>query len=129
VVDSATFFVSAAGIGLMAVPHMARTARPAGGQLATVWAEMREGIVYLFGNRTMVGVLLCLSVVQLGLGRFTSCGCHLCSALLAWGPRGSALWTQHRASAWRWADWAWAWWPAVSGIGSWPAGASCSAAR
>jgi predicted MFS family arabinose efflux permease len=29
---------------------------------------MREGIVYLFGNRTMVGVLLCLSVVQLGIG-------------------------------------------------------------
>jgi MFS family permease len=68
VVDSATFFVSAAGIALMAVPHMARTARPAGGQLATVWAEMREGIVCLFGNRTMVGILLCLSVVQLGVG-------------------------------------------------------------
>ena len=29
---------------------------------------MREGIAYLFGNRTMVGVLLCLAVVQLGIG-------------------------------------------------------------
>jgi MFS family permease len=29
---------------------------------------MRDGVVYLLGNRTMVGVLLCLSVVQLGVG-------------------------------------------------------------
>jgi hypothetical protein len=29
---------------------------------------MRDGIAYLFGNRTMVGVLLCLGVVQLGIG-------------------------------------------------------------
>lgn len=31
-------------------------------------SEMWEGVVYLFTNRTMVGVLLCLSVVMLGVG-------------------------------------------------------------
>ena len=40
----------------------------AGEQMAAVWAEMREGVTYLFGNRTMVGVLVCMAVVQLGLG-------------------------------------------------------------
>ena len=40
----------------------------AGEQMAAVWAEMREGVTYLFGNRTMVGILVCMAVVQLGLG-------------------------------------------------------------
>jgi MFS family permease len=73
-VDSATYFASAAAISTMAVPKATAGQLPAGGQpvhdrsLAGVWFEMREGIVYLFGNRTTVGVLLCLSVVQLGVG-------------------------------------------------------------
>lgn len=70
-VDSATYFVSAAAITTMKVPHTT-VGRPApgtpSGELAALWSEMREGVVYLFGNRTMVGVLLCLSVVQLGIG-------------------------------------------------------------
>jgi DHA3 family macrolide efflux protein-like MFS transporter len=72
-VDSVTFVVSAALILTMAVPS--RGTEPAGvepvaaaGRLARVWAELREGIVYLFGSPTMVGVLICLGVVQLGLG-------------------------------------------------------------
>ncbi len=67
-VDSATFFVSATAILTMAVPRTTEGRQAAGGQLAAVWAEMREGVIYLFGNRTMVGILLCLAVVQLGLG-------------------------------------------------------------
>ena len=71
VADSATFLVSAAAILTMTVPRTTpghgqrRTTR---GELTAVVAEIREGVVYLFGNRTMVGVLLCLAVVQLGLG-------------------------------------------------------------
>jgi MFS family permease len=68
VVDSATFFVSALAILTMKVPRTTGGRQAEGGQLGAVWAEMRDGIVYLFGNRTMVGVLLCLSVVQLGIG-------------------------------------------------------------
>jgi DHA3 family macrolide efflux protein-like MFS transporter len=72
-VDSATFIVSAALILTMAVPR--RRAQPAeagparaAGRLGSLWGELREGVVYLFGSRTMVGVLICLGVVQLGLG-------------------------------------------------------------
>jgi MFS family permease len=68
IVDSASFLVSAAAIQAMAVPHTTKGKQAAGGQVAAVWAEMREGVTYLFGNRTMVGVLICMAVVQLGLG-------------------------------------------------------------
>ncbi|MGD8794898.1 MAG: MFS transporter [Anaerolineae bacterium] len=68
-VDSATFLVSALAIITMVVPRTTGGRQKAeGGELAAVWAELREGVVYLFGNRVMVGVLLCLSVVSLGLG-------------------------------------------------------------
>jgi DHA3 family macrolide efflux protein-like MFS transporter len=68
VVDSVTYFVSAAAILTMAVPRTTVGRQVSGGQIGAVWAEMRQGVAYLFGNRTMVGVLLCMSVVQLGLG-------------------------------------------------------------
>jgi DHA3 family macrolide efflux protein-like MFS transporter len=67
-VDSATFFVSAAAILTMAVPRTTFGRQASGGQFAAVWAEMGDGIAYLLRNETMVGVLLCLSVVQLGVG-------------------------------------------------------------
>ena len=71
VADSATFLVSALAIATMTVPRTTpgrgarRTTR---GELEAVAAEIREGVGYLFGNRTMVGVLVCLAVVQLGIG-------------------------------------------------------------
>ncbi len=76
IADSASFLVSAAAILTMTVPrttsgrqlHPAQGKQVAGGQVAAVWAEMREGVAYLFGNRTMVGILVCMAVVQLGLG-------------------------------------------------------------
>jgi DHA3 family macrolide efflux protein-like MFS transporter len=81
IIDSASFLVSAAAILTMTVPRTTQGQQAAmigganrqqhtaaGGQMAAVWAEMREGVTYLFGNRTMVGVLVCMAVVQLGLG-------------------------------------------------------------
>ncbi|HSJ53289.1 MAG TPA: MFS transporter, partial [Anaerolineae bacterium] len=69
-VDSATFIVSAGAILTMAVPRTAQARRPLGarGEIAAVWAELRDGVVYLFGSRVMLGVVVCLGVVQLGLG-------------------------------------------------------------
>jgi len=64
--DSLTFLVSAGAILTMTVPRTVMSAGAA--TVAAVWAEMREGVAYLFGNQTMVGVLICLSVVQLGIG-------------------------------------------------------------
>jgi DHA3 family macrolide efflux protein-like MFS transporter len=67
-VDSATFVISAMAILVMRVPRTTMGHQAVGGQLTAIWAEMREGVVFLFGNRTMVGILLCLGVVQLGVG-------------------------------------------------------------
>jgi DHA3 family macrolide efflux protein-like MFS transporter len=68
VIDSATYVVSAVAITMMAVPRTTKGQQATGGQLAAVVEEIRDGVVYLFGSRTMVGVLICLSVVQLGVG-------------------------------------------------------------
>jgi len=68
IIDSASFLVSAGAIMTITVPRTTLGHKAEGGQVAAVWAEMREGVSYLFGNRTMVGVLVCLGVVQLGLG-------------------------------------------------------------
>jgi DHA3 family macrolide efflux protein-like MFS transporter len=72
-VDSATFLVSAVFILTMIAPRqpaVSAAAEPVAttGRLASVWNELREGVAHLFGSRTMVGVLICLGVVQLGLG-------------------------------------------------------------
>jgi len=68
IVDSASFLVSAAAIMTMTVPRTTQGKQIPGGQVAAVWTEMREGVAYLFGKRTMVGILGCMAVVQLGLG-------------------------------------------------------------
>jgi sugar phosphate permease len=90
-VDSATFFVSAAAILIMTVPRTTagRQASAATGQeLAAVWAEMREGVVYLFGSRIMVGVLLCLAVVQLGVGAMNVAWVPFMQRTFGLGPEG-----------------------------------------
>jgi MFS family permease len=66
--DSVTFLVSAIAILTMTVPRTTKGKQAEGGEVAALLAEMREGAVYLFGNRTMVGVLVCLVAVQLGIG-------------------------------------------------------------
>ena len=87
--DSASYFISAAFVTVMIVPHTVEDRiAAAGSQIAAVWAEMREGIVYLFGNRTMVGVLLCLSVVQLGVGALNVIWVPFMSRTYGLGPEG-----------------------------------------
>jgi DHA3 family macrolide efflux protein-like MFS transporter len=91
VVDSATFLASAAAILTMTVPHTTegrQAAKTEGGELAAVWAELSEGVVYLFGNRTMVGVLLCLSVVQLGVGAVNVTWVPFMQRTFGLGPEG-----------------------------------------
>jgi DHA3 family macrolide efflux protein-like MFS transporter len=76
IVDSTTFFASAVAILTMTLPRTTSGRQTAPGsagntalaRITAVWAEMREGVAYLFGNQTMVGVLICLVVVQLALG-------------------------------------------------------------
>ena len=67
--DSATFFLSAVAILTITVPRTTAGGDPAqGGQWASIRAEIAEGVRYLFGNSTMVGILICMTVIQLGLG-------------------------------------------------------------
>lgn len=68
VFDAVTFLVSAAAILAMTVPRTTEGRGRSGGQLLAVFREMREGVAYLFHNATMVSVLVCLAVVQLGIG-------------------------------------------------------------
>lgn len=89
-VDSGTFFVSAAAILTMTVPRTTvdRRRSVAEGEFAAVWAELREGVVYLFGNRTMRGVLLCLAVVQLGVGAVNVLWVPFMQRIFGLGPEG-----------------------------------------
>ncbi len=68
IVDSITFSISAAAILTITVPRATASPRSGEGQATAVWAEMREGLAYLFGSRTMVSVLVCISVLQLAVG-------------------------------------------------------------
>lgn len=90
-VDSATYFVSAAAIVAMVVPRTTagrQVAQSAGGDLVAVGVELREGLAYLFGNRTMVGILICLSVVQLGVGAIHVIWVPFLQRTFGLGPEG-----------------------------------------
>jgi len=89
--DSATFFVSAVAILAMTVPRTTLGRQVAGSQLAAVWAELREGVAYLFGSRTMVGVLICLAVVQLGLGAINVVWVPFLQRTFGVGPEGLGI--------------------------------------
>jgi DHA3 family macrolide efflux protein-like MFS transporter len=86
--DSVTFLVSAAAILIMRVPHTTAGKQAAGGQVAAVWAELREGVAYLFGSQVMVGVLICLAVLQLGLGAINVLWVPFFQRTFGVGPEG-----------------------------------------
>jgi MFS family permease len=73
VANAAGYLVSALALLLIAVPRPApqvgaNTPPLAANTLRGVWAELREGLVYLFGNPTTFGVMVCNTGVQLGIG-------------------------------------------------------------
>ena len=90
-VDSGTFVLSALAISIMTVPRTTvgrQAVKGTGSDLSAVWHELREGVVYLFGSRTMVGVLLCLSVVQLGIGAINVVWVPFMQRTFGLGPEG-----------------------------------------
>jgi DHA3 family macrolide efflux protein-like MFS transporter len=86
--DSFTFLMSAAAILTMRVPRTTIGKQAGGGQLAAVWAELREGVAYLFSSQVMVGVLLCLAVLQLGLGAINVLWVPFFQRTFGVGPEG-----------------------------------------
>ncbi len=89
--DSASFFVSAGAVALIVVPHTTVGQQSEGGRFAALWAEMRDGVKYLFANRTMVGVLLCLAMVQLGVGAITVLWVPYLQRTFSVGPEGLGI--------------------------------------
>ena len=90
-VDSGTYLVSALAIATMSVPRTTagrQEVAGTGSQVSAVWAELREGVTYLFGSRTMVGVLLCLAVVQLGIGAINVIWVPFMQRTFGLGPEG-----------------------------------------
>ncbi len=90
-VDSGTYLASALAIATMTVPRTTsgrQQAEGAGSEISAVWAELREGVTYLFGSRTMVGILLCLAVVQLGIGAINVIWVPFMQRTFGLGPEG-----------------------------------------
>jgi MFS transporter, DHA3 family, macrolide efflux protein len=67
VANSLGYFCSA--VAVIAISVQRTTPGSEGGMtFHKVWDDLHEGLVYLFNNRSMVGVLICLSVAFLGIG-------------------------------------------------------------
>jgi MFS transporter, DHA3 family, macrolide efflux protein len=66
--NSTGYFCSAVAVLTMRVPHTTPGAQPGAGLLRTLLADLREGILYLLGNRSTLGVTICMTVAQLGIG-------------------------------------------------------------
>jgi DHA3 family macrolide efflux protein-like MFS transporter len=69
IANSIGYFASAVAVLVMVVPHTA-VQRAASGALQAVITELRAGLVYLFTNTTTLGVMIMLTVSQLGIGAF-----------------------------------------------------------
>lgn len=68
IANSTGYLASAAAVTLMTVPRTT-SAPPSGGiRIEEVRTELLEGLAYLFGHRSTLGVLICLSVAMLGFG-------------------------------------------------------------
>ncbi len=66
--DSASFLISAVAIWTIRLPHREAPCREEHGRVSAVWAELREGLAHLFSSQTLVGMLICIMVLQLGIG-------------------------------------------------------------
>jgi MFS family permease len=68
VFDSVSYFASAAAILTMIVPVTLRRSEMSGHPLQDVFDEMKDGIIFLFGNRILVPMLIALMIAQLSFG-------------------------------------------------------------
>ncbi len=66
VIDAVSFFVSAAFIAALPLPHYAPVQRDQ--RVAQVWGELKEGLYFLLHQRVLVGAMLGFALTMLGLG-------------------------------------------------------------
>jgi len=89
IADSVSFVLSAVAIFTMRVPRTTPGSHDA--NLRAVWGELWEGVTYLFNNATMVGVLICLAVVQLGAGAINVLWVPFLARYYHLGPEGMGV--------------------------------------
>jgi MFS family permease len=70
IANSVGYLASAAAVVIMVVPRTIAAERPAGSAARVVFAELREGLTFLFSNRSTFGVMVMMAVAQLGIGAF-----------------------------------------------------------
>jgi MFS family permease len=72
VIDAVSFFVSAAFIAALPLPHASHAPHHAPVQrdqrVAQVWGELKEGLHFLLHQRVLVGAMLGFALTMLGLG-------------------------------------------------------------
>jgi DHA3 family macrolide efflux protein-like MFS transporter len=88
VLDSLSFLISALSIFLIAVPHARREHERS---LAAVTVELRQGLSFLVSNRTLVGLMLAMSLVQLGAGSLQVIWIPFLQSTFGIGPAGLGL--------------------------------------
>ncbi|MBE3037264.1 MAG: MFS transporter, partial [Chloroflexi bacterium] len=66
IADGTSFLISALAIFFMKVPRTTPGNIPGSGTLSGVWNDLRDGLAFLFVNRTALGVLICMTMASLG---------------------------------------------------------------
>ena len=68
IMNSAGYFCSALAVTFILVPHTTRSPVHNENLIRSLLADLREGIVFLFGSRILIGVVICTTVAMLGVG-------------------------------------------------------------
>jgi MFS family permease len=67
-VNSTGYLISAIAVFSIRGAQTTPPGRQAQASVRGVWNDLREGVRFLFSNRTLIGCLVCMSVIMLGLG-------------------------------------------------------------
>lgn len=86
IVNALTFFVSALAIATLNVPH--RRADTDETSLSVVWAQLKEGLLFIRGNRTITNISATAGIAMLGLGSIIVLGVRYLSVELGIGTTG-----------------------------------------
>ncbi len=68
IVNSGGFIISALAVLAIRYQKTASLEDHPPASVKNVWHDLREGMLYLFGSRTLVGIMVCMCVVMLGIG-------------------------------------------------------------
>src|SRR5579871_1386410 len=88
VLDSLSFLVSAISVALITVPH---TRSDHAQTIQAVWEELRAGLRFLVNSRTLIGLMIALSLVQLGAGSLQVVWIPFLQTTFGIGPAGLGL--------------------------------------